>query len=112
MSKIALITGATAGFGTEICRTLIQAGYFVIGTGRRTERLTSLKAELGEKFLPLAFDISDRLATQEAIKSLPTQLENIDLLVKPCSSRWLVPASRSFTTIVSAVAITVSPANG
>ena len=81
MSKIALITGATAGFGTEICRTLIQAGYFVIGTGRRSERLTSLKAELGEKFLPLAFDISDRLATQEAIKSLPTQLENIDLLV-------------------------------
>ena len=81
MSKIALITGATAGFGTEICRTLIQAGYFVIGTGRRSERLTSLKAELGEKFLPLTFDISDRLATQEAIKSLPTQWKNIDLLV-------------------------------
>ena len=81
MSKIALITGATAGFGTSICRTLIQAGYFVIGTGRRTERLTSLKAELGENFLPLAFDISDRLATQEAIKSLPTQWKNIDLLV-------------------------------
>ena len=81
MSKIALITGATAGFGTAICRTLIQAGYFVIGTGRRTERLTSLKAEFGEKFLPLAFDISDRLATQEAIKSLPTQWKNIDLLV-------------------------------
>ena len=81
MSKIALITGATAGFGTAICRALIQAGYFVIGTGRRTERLTSLKAELGEKFLPLAFDISDRLATQEAIKSLPTQWKNIDLLV-------------------------------
>ena len=81
MSKIALITGATAGFGTAICRALIQAGYFVIGTGRRTERLTSLKAELGEKFLPLAFDISDRLATEEAIKSLPTQWENIDLLV-------------------------------
>ena len=81
MSKIALITGATAGFGTEICRTLIQAGYFVIGTGRRSERLTSLKAELGEKFLPLAFDISDRLAIQEAIKSLPTQWKNIDLLV-------------------------------
>ena len=67
MSKIALITGATAGFGTAICRTLIQAGYFVIGTGRRSKRLASLKAELGEKFLPLAFDISDRLATQEQL---------------------------------------------
>ena len=81
MSKIAFITGATAGFGTSICRTLIQAGYFVIGTGRRSERLASLKAELGEKFLSLAFDISDRLATQDAIKSLPTQWKNIDLLV-------------------------------
>ena len=81
MSKIALITGATAGFGTAICRALIQAGYFVIGTGRRSERLASLKAELGEKFLSLAFDISDRLATQDAIKSLPTQWKNIDLLV-------------------------------
>ena len=81
MSKIALITGATAGFGTSICRTLIQAGYFVIGTGRRSERLASLKAELGEKFLSLAFDISDRLATQDTIKSLPTQWKNIDLLV-------------------------------
>ena len=80
-SSIALVTGATAGFGTEICRTLIQAGYFVIGTGRRSERLASLKTELGEKFLPLAFDISDRLATQEAITSLPTQWKNIDLLV-------------------------------
>ena len=39
MTKIALVTGATAGFGNAICRTLLKAGYLVIGTGRRQERL-------------------------------------------------------------------------
>lgn len=81
MSRIALVTGATAGFGTAICRTLLGAGYRVIGTGRRTERLTLLHAEFGENFLPLAFDISDRSATQQAIQSLPADWRNIGLLV-------------------------------
>lgn len=81
MSKIALVTGATAGFGTAICKTLIAAGYRVIGTGRRTERLTHLHTELGENFLPLAFDISDRNKTRQAIQSLPAEWQSIDLLV-------------------------------
>ncbi|THA08839.1 SDR family oxidoreductase [Rodentibacter pneumotropicus] len=81
MSRIAFVTGATAGFGAVICRTLIGAGYHVIGSGRRTERLTLLHAELGEQFLPLAFDISDREKTQQAIQSLPIEWRNIDLLV-------------------------------
>lgn len=37
--KTALVTGVTSGFGLAICRTLIQASYRVIGTGRRIERL-------------------------------------------------------------------------
>ena len=43
MTKIALVTGATAGFGNAICRTLLKAGYLVIGTGRRQERLAQLE---------------------------------------------------------------------
>ncbi len=51
MKKIALVTGATAGFGTAICRTLIQHNYNVIGTGRRAERLAALQQEFGDDFL-------------------------------------------------------------
>ena len=36
MQRTALVTGATAGFGAAICRTLIENGYRVIGTGRRS----------------------------------------------------------------------------
>ena len=81
MTKIALVTGATAGFGNAICRTLLNAGYLVIGTGRRQERLAQLEQEYGKQFFPLAFDISDRQATENALKTLPAELQAIDLLV-------------------------------
>lgn len=79
--KIALVTGATAGFGLAICKTLLQAGYQVIGTGRRTERLAQLQAEFGQAFYPLGFDISDEKQTLTALQSLPKSWQDIDLLV-------------------------------
>lgn len=81
MQRTALVTGATAGFGTAICRTLIENGYRVIGTGRRVARLEQLQQELGENFHFLAFDISDRQATEDAFHSLPASWQSIDLLV-------------------------------
>lgn len=81
MKRIALVTGATAGFGTAICRVLLDEGYWVIGTGRRQARLKQLSEELGDEFLPLAFDISDRQATKAALSGLPVEWKNIDLLV-------------------------------
>ena len=81
MQRTALVTGATAGFGTAICRTLIKNGYRVIGTGRRVARLEQLQQELGENFHFLAFDISDRQATEDAFHSLPASWQSIDLLV-------------------------------
>lgn len=79
--KTALVTGATAGFGRATCEVLIQAGYKVIGTGRRLERLNELKAEFGEYFLPLAFDLTDRQATENALNNRPEGWQKVDLLV-------------------------------
>lgn len=79
--KTALVTGATAGFGLAICKTLIQAGYRVIGTGRREERLATIHAELGENFLPLAFDVSDLAQTEQVLNNRPQDWQQIDLLV-------------------------------
>lgn len=79
--KTALVTGATAGFGLAICKILIQAGYKVIGTGRRAERLAALKAEFGEHFLPLAFDVSNLAETQAALSQRPQGWQTVDLLV-------------------------------
>ena len=78
---IALITGATAGFGTAIARLLVARGHQVIITGRRAERLHALQQALGDACLPLAFDIRDEAATLAALTSLPPQWQAIELLV-------------------------------
>lgn len=78
---IALVTGASAGFGASLARLLVAHGHKVIGTARRAERLQALQEELGEAFLPLAFDISDLEAMNAAIDSLPADWQEVDLLI-------------------------------
>ncbi|MFQ2660794.1 SDR family oxidoreductase [Aeromonas caviae] len=78
---IAMVTGASSGFGEAISRLLVSAGHRVIGTGRRAERLAALTEELGEQFLPLVFDVQDKAATRAAIEGLPTEWQQVDLLV-------------------------------
>lgn len=79
---IALITGATAGFGEAIARKFAQNGWDLIITGRRQERLDSLKAELNQvKVLDLCFDVRDRSQVEEVLGSLPEEWQHIDLLV-------------------------------
>ncbi|MDE6479457.1 MAG: SDR family oxidoreductase [Muribaculaceae bacterium] len=78
---IALVTGATSGIGEACARRLHGAGYRVIITGRNTERLEALKAELGADALALTFDVRDREAAEAAIASLPPEWQEIEVLV-------------------------------
>lgn len=80
--KTALITGATAGIGRAAARILAASGWRVIGTGRRQDRLNALGEELGsDRFLGLAFDVTDAAARDAAVEGLPEDWAAIDLLV-------------------------------
>ncbi|MBL6879697.1 MAG: SDR family NAD(P)-dependent oxidoreductase [Burkholderiales bacterium] len=81
MQKIALITGATAGFGNSSVKEFIGNGWKVIATGRRKERLLALKEQFGEALHTLTFDIQNSTQINEAIDSLPSNFKNIDLLI-------------------------------
>lgn len=72
MKRIALITGATSGFGEAATRRFIQEGWYVIGTGRRAERLDEMHKVLGERFFPLCFDVRDAQCVNAGIASLPS----------------------------------------
>ena len=79
---IALVTGASAGFGQAICRRLVAEGHRVIGVARRLEKLTQLQQELGlENFYPLQMDVSDRKSVDQALEHLPDAWRTIDILV-------------------------------
>ena len=83
--KIALITGATAGIGLETANLLAQNGYNLILTGRRKERLETVKTQLELnsdcKVQILNFDIRKRTDVEKALSSLPEEWKNIDVLV-------------------------------
>ena len=85
MNKIALITGATAGFGEAIANTFAKNNFDLIITGRRTERLeklkTSLESEFQVKVLTLSFDVRDQSAVKSNLNSLPKEWKSIDALI-------------------------------
>jgi 3-hydroxy acid dehydrogenase/malonic semialdehyde reductase len=77
VSKTALVTGATAGFGEAIARRLVRDGFFVVITGRRAEKLHALAAELGSAARSHALDVTDAAA----VAALPAAVGDIDVLV-------------------------------
>ena len=81
MTRTALITGATAGFGRAAARRFVAAGWQVVATGRRADRLDALRAELGDAVHTACFDIRDEAAMQAALDALPERFRGIDLLV-------------------------------
>jgi len=85
MDKIILITGATSGIGEACAKKFAAAGYNLIITGRRAERLQQLKAdiEVGNpiQILPLQFDVQDRKAVEAAFANLPAKWQNISILL-------------------------------
>jgi serine 3-dehydrogenase len=82
MSKTVFITGATSGFGEAAVHAFAGAGWKVVATGRRAERLEALVSALGaDKVYPAAFDVRDDTARDAAIDALPEAFAGIDLLI-------------------------------
>lgn len=79
--KTAFVTGASAGFGRAICRTLVAEGYRVIGGARRMDKLKALESELGDSFIPLALDVTDPVSLDAAVEWIGKASLNIDVLV-------------------------------
>jgi NADP-dependent 3-hydroxy acid dehydrogenase YdfG len=85
MSKIVFITGATSGIGKACAEKFAAAGYDLIITGRRNERLLTLKQNLEEKFntkvLTLNFNVQDKETVFATLNNLDDQWKKIDVLI-------------------------------
>lgn len=83
MTSTVFITGATSGFGEATARRFAEAGWKLILTGRRKERLDALCAELSAKtdVHGLVLDVRDRNAMEQAIATLPPGFEKLRGLV-------------------------------
>lgn len=82
--KVALVTGATSGLGRRFALILAKAGASVAITGRRVDRLDTLKAEiesLGGKALPIALDVTDPVSIEACVKTAEQGLGPVGILV-------------------------------
>jgi 3-hydroxy acid dehydrogenase/malonic semialdehyde reductase len=81
VSRTALVTGATAGFGLAVAHRLVRDGWRVIATGRRAGRLDALAREMGDRVLAHALDVTDAAAVAALPGSLPAAWQEVDALI-------------------------------
>jgi NAD(P)-dependent dehydrogenase (short-subunit alcohol dehydrogenase family) len=71
--RVALVTGASSGFGRHAALTLARAGYVVAATARRADRLDALVAEVaaaGGRAVAVPLDVTDADAIERVLDSV------------------------------------------
>ena len=82
--RVALVTGASSGLGTQFAKTLASAGAAVVLAGRNMERLKTLRAEIegdGGDAHVVMLDVTDVDSIRSAVAHAETEMGTIDILV-------------------------------
>jgi short-subunit dehydrogenase len=80
VTKVALITGASAGLGEEFARQLSKRGHRLVLAARRKDRLDALSSELGNA-RAIAVDLAEKGSTAMLVADLEAAGEQVELLV-------------------------------
>ncbi|WEK43707.1 MAG: SDR family NAD(P)-dependent oxidoreductase [Candidatus Sphingomonas colombiensis] len=79
--RVALITGASSGFGAHFARLYAEAGAKVVLGARRVERVEALAAEIGADALAVALDVGDEASTIAAYDAAEARFGTVDTIV-------------------------------
>jgi NAD(P)-dependent dehydrogenase (short-subunit alcohol dehydrogenase family) len=95
--KVAVVTGASSGLGVGFARALAGAGAHLVLAARRTDRLKSLAAELGEHgtdVLPVPCDVTDRAQVDALRDACLERFGRADVLVNNAGVTVTAPAEQ------------------
>jgi NAD(P)-dependent dehydrogenase (short-subunit alcohol dehydrogenase family) len=90
--KSVVVTGVSTGIGWGTAKVLIQKGFRVFGSVRKTHDAERLEKEFGENFTPLIFDVTDESAVQAAAGLVREQLHGETLFGLVNNAGIAVPA--------------------
>jgi NAD(P)-dependent dehydrogenase (short-subunit alcohol dehydrogenase family) len=95
--KVAIVTGASGGFGVAFAHALAEAGADVALGARRLEPLEQtrrLVEETGRKAIAVPTDVSDPAACQALVDATVRELGRLDVLINNAGVGAAVPAVR------------------
>jgi len=73
-TKSVVITGASTGIGLAAAKVLAARGFHVFGSVRKAADGERVAAEVGERFTPLVFDVTDEVAVQAGARTVEAAL--------------------------------------
>jgi NAD(P)-dependent dehydrogenase (short-subunit alcohol dehydrogenase family) len=97
MSKVAVVTGGSAGIGRAVARSFARRGDSVAVLARESSRLDETCSELealGSPVLALPVDVADAEAVDEAAARIEAVLGPIDIWVNNAMVTMLAPVDR------------------
>ena len=81
LNSVALISGASSGIGAELARQAVTQGAKVGLLARTTKDLEQLQAELGDRAVVAAADVTSSADVEAAVKHVEAALGPIDIVV-------------------------------
>src|SRR3954447_26521154 len=81
MAQVWLITGASRGLGRALAEAVLAAGHRLVATARDPAAFDDLVARWGDHVLPLALDVTDPRAADEAVRKAVETFGRLDVLV-------------------------------
>src|ERR1700723_3581849 len=79
--KVWFITGASKGFGYIWTEAALERGDSVAAAARNIASLDGLKAKYGDRLLPLAVDVGDKKAVDQAVAKARKTFDRIDVAI-------------------------------
>jgi len=79
--RIALITGASSGFGAHFARLFVDEGARVVIGARRVDRIAALAQELGDAALAVPMDVTDEASIIAAYDAAEERFGVVDTVV-------------------------------
>lgn len=89
--KIAIVTGASSGLGLSLAQALVAKGATVYGLSRNTDKLNEIEKKLGDNFIGVTVDVSDRRKIEDWIKNIFSESHLPDILINNAGAGYFAP---------------------